>query len=52
MTVRGSVDNLLGTEEGFDRSFYDRRRTNDLLFTESRDRFYGPVFTLAISGKI
>lgn len=52
MTVRGSVDNLLGTNEGFVRSFYDRRRTNDLLFTESRDRFYGPIFTLAISGKI
>lgn len=52
LTVRGSVDNLLGTNEHFERSFYDRRRTNRILFTESRDRFYGPVFTLAISGKI
>ena len=52
LTVRGSVDNLLGTNEAFDRSFYDGRRTNGLLFTESRDRFYGPVFTVAISGNI
>lgn len=52
MTVRGSVDNLLSTNESFVRSFYDGRRTNAQLFTESRDRFYGPIFTLAISGKI
>ena len=52
MTVRGSVDNLLGTNESIVRSFYDGRRTNALLFTESRDRFYGPIFTLAVSGRI
>jgi hypothetical protein len=52
LTVRGSVDNLLGTNESFTRSFYDGRRTGDLLFTESRDRYYGTVFTLAISGKL
>lgn len=52
LTVRGSVDNILGTNEGFDRSFYAGRRTHALLFTESRDRFYGPVFTVAISGNI
>jgi hypothetical protein len=43
---------MLGTNEAFDRGFYDRRRTNGLLFTESRDRYYGPIFTLAISGNI
>jgi outer membrane receptor for ferrienterochelin and colicins len=52
LTVRGSVDNLLDTNESFVRSFFDRRRTNPILFTESRDRFYGPIFTLAISGRI
>lgn len=52
MTVRGSVDNLLGTNESIVRNFYDGRRTNALLFTESRDRFYGPIFTLAVSGRI
>ena len=52
LTVRGSVDNLLNQNESFVRSFFDRRRTNPILFTESRDRFYGPIFTLAISGTI
>jgi outer membrane receptor for ferrienterochelin and colicins len=52
LTVRGTFDNILGTNEAFVRSFSDRRRTNELLFTESRDRFYGPVFTVAISGNI
>ena len=52
LTVRGSVDNLLDSNEGFERSFFDRRRTNPILFTESRDRYYGPIFTLAISGRI
>jgi outer membrane receptor for ferrienterochelin and colicins len=52
LTVRGSVDNLLGTQEQFTRTFFDVRRTNPELFTEFRDRDYGPVFTLTISGKI
>lgn len=52
LTVRGAIDNLLDTNESFSRSFYDDRRTNPLLFTEDRDRFYGPVFTLTITGTI
>ena len=55
LTVRASVDNLLGTNESFARSFFDGRRnaTNgNILFTEARDRFYGPIFTLSISGTI
>ena len=52
LTVRGSVDNLLDQNESFERSFFDGRRTNPILFTEDRDRFYGPIFTLAISGRI
>jgi hypothetical protein len=52
LTVRGSVDNLLGTQEQFTRTFFNGRRTNGELFTEFRDRDYGPVFTLTISGKI
>jgi len=55
LTVRASVDNLLGTNESFSRSFFDGRRNaanSNILFTEDRDRFYGPVFTLAISGTI
>ena len=52
MTVRAGVENLLGTNESFRRDFYDGRRTNPILFTEDRDRFYGPVFTVTISGTI
>jgi len=55
LTVRATVDNLLGTNESFSRTFFDGRRdaTNgNALFTEDRDRFYGPVFTLSISGTI
>ena len=52
LTVRASVDNLLGDNESFRREFYNGRRTNGLLFTEFRDRFSGPIFTLSISGTI
>jgi outer membrane receptor for ferrienterochelin and colicins len=55
LTVRASVDNLLGTNESFSRSFFDGRRNvagSNILFTEDRDRFYGPIFTLTISGTI
>jgi hypothetical protein len=55
LTVRASVDNLLGTNESFSRTFFDERRNatnSNALFTEYRDRFYGPVFTLSISGTI
>ncbi|MGE3395365.1 MAG: TonB-dependent receptor plug domain-containing protein [Sphingomonas sp.] len=55
LTVRASVDNLLGTNESFSRTFFDGRRNStnsNVLFTEDRDRFYGPIFTLSISGTI
>jgi outer membrane receptor for ferrienterochelin and colicins len=52
LTIRGSVDNLLGTQETFRRTFYNGRRTNGVSFSEFRDRNYGPIFTLSISGQI
>ena len=55
LTVRGSVDNLLGTNESFSRTFFDGRRNltnSNVLFREDRDRFYGPIFTFTISGTI
>jgi outer membrane receptor for ferrienterochelin and colicins len=55
LTVRATVDNLLGTNESFSRTFFDGRRNatnSNILFTEDRDRFYGPIFTLTISGTI
>jgi outer membrane receptor for ferrienterochelin and colicins len=52
LTVRGTIGNLLGSNVQLTRDFYEGRRTGPLLFTEDRNRGYGPVFTLAISGKI
>ena len=52
LTVRGTIDNLLGSNVQLERDFFDRRRTNPILFTEDRNRGYGPVLTLAISGRI
>jgi len=55
LTVRAGVDNLLGTNESFSRIFFDGRRNaeeTNVRFTEDRDRFYGPIFTLTISGTI
>lgn len=52
LTVRASVDNLLGTNESFTRIFYNGLRTNGELSTEARDRFYGPIFSLTITGTI
>jgi hypothetical protein len=52
LTMRASVDNLLGTNESFGRSFYTGIRPSPIAFTENRDRFYGPIFTLTISGTI
>ena len=52
LTMRAGVDNLLGTNESFNRVFFDGRHTGPVRFTEDRDRFYGPVFTLTISGTI
>ena len=41
--------------ESFGRTFFNGNRdatNSNVLFTENRDRFYGPVFTLTISGTI
>jgi outer membrane receptor for ferrienterochelin and colicins len=55
LTVRATVDNLLDTNESFRRSFFDGRRNatnSNIAFTEYRDRYYGPIFTVSISGTI
>ena len=52
LTIRLSLDNLLGTQEQFTRSYYRGRRTGGLDFTEFRDREYGPILTISISGSI
>jgi outer membrane receptor for ferrienterochelin and colicins len=52
LTVRASVDNFLGTNESFSRTVFAGNRPSPAFFTEDRDRFYGPIFTLTISGTI
>lgn len=52
LTVRAGVDNLLGTNESFSRTFLAGVRPSPALFTEHRDRYYGPIFRLSISGTI
>ncbi|MGQ0559224.1 MAG: TonB-dependent receptor plug domain-containing protein [Sphingosinicella sp.] len=55
LTVRASVDNLLDNNESFIRTFFNGRRNltnSNILFTEDRDRYYGLIFTLSISGTI
>jgi hypothetical protein len=48
--LRLGVGNLLGTNEGLDRTIYVARRDGPVLVREDRKRFYGPVFTLDICG--
>lgn len=52
LTIKGSIDNLLGTNETYVRTVYDGRRTNPILFTDYRDRDLGPILTISISGRI
>ena len=52
LTVRGTVENLIGQNVQLTRDFHDGRRTGPILFTEDRNRDIGPILTLAISGKI
>lgn len=55
LTVRGGIENILGRNETLTRVFFDGRRNatnSNILFTEFRDRTFGPVFTLSISGTI
>lgn len=55
LTVRAAVDNLLNTNESFGRAFFSGQRNatnSNIAFSENRDRYYGPIFTLTISGTI
>jgi len=52
LTVRGSVRNLLGAKDYFDRTVFVGRRGSPISFIESRDRSAGPTFSLAVSGTL
>lgn len=51
MTVRAGVSNILNARSRLERVFYDGRRTDPVLFRESRDRMIGPIFSLSVRGK-
>ena len=51
LTVRGTVDNLIATKERFYRTVYVGRRTGPIAFGEDRSRFFGPIFTVNVTGK-
>ncbi|HET9356446.1 MAG TPA: TonB-dependent receptor plug domain-containing protein [Sphingomicrobium sp.] len=51
MTVRAGVSNILNARSRLERVFYDGRRTDPVLLSESRDRLIGPIFTLSVRGK-
>jgi hypothetical protein len=52
LKVRGSIANLLGTNETYRRAVHVGRRGTPLSFVESRRRSYGLVFGLGISGTL
>ena len=50
LTVRATVENLLGAENRFQRTVYADRFVNDVLFSETFSRSYGYAYTLTIEG--
>ncbi len=51
LTVRASFNNLLDGRNLFDRTVYaGRRNVSPVLFTESRDRLIGPIFSFSVKG--
>lgn len=51
LTVRGTLNNLLGGTSMWDRTVHEGRRTDPVAFHEQRDRLIGPIFTLSIRGE-
>ncbi len=50
LTVRATVENLLGAENRFQRTVYADRLASDVLFSETFSRSYGYAYTLTIEG--
>jgi hypothetical protein len=52
MKLRATVRNLLDMNEAFGRTIFVNRRTGPARFTESRDRYFGPVLALELTGAL
>ncbi len=51
LTVRATVNNILGADSMWDRTVYVGRRTGPVDFVEQRDRVIGPIFSFQIRGR-
>lgn len=53
LTVRATLNNILGARNRFDRTVWTGRRTNSpIAFTESRSREIGPIVSVLVRGNI
>jgi outer membrane receptor for ferrienterochelin and colicins len=51
LTVRATVNNILGADSMWDRTVYVGRRTGPIDYFERRDRVIGPIFSFQIRGR-
>jgi hypothetical protein len=51
LTVRATVNNILGARSNLDRTVYVGRRTGPIDFIEDRNRTIGPIFSFSIRGR-
>lgn len=50
LTVRATVNNILGADSMWDRIVFIGRRTGEIDFIERRDRVIGPIFSFQVRG--
>ncbi len=50
LKVRATMENLTDTGEDFSRTVYKGRRTGEVDFTETRERGFGQIFRVDVSG--
>ncbi|HWT13456.1 MAG TPA: TonB-dependent receptor [Allosphingosinicella sp.] len=51
LTVRASINNILGADSMWDRTVFVGRRTGPVDFIERRDRIIGPIFSFQVRGR-
>ena len=51
LTVRATVNNILGADSMWDRTVFVGRRTGPVDFFERRDRVIGPIFSFQVRGR-
>lgn len=50
LRVEARIDNIFNTEERFTRTVFADRRNGPIALVEDRNRTFGPIFTVVISG--